>query len=77
MESVENARTKMENNDFEGAVRDLKPLRNWLADYWKMWALLSAAYNRLEQPVEAEEAAGDFSISSLPASLLTVKWWRP
>jgi Flp pilus assembly protein TadD len=32
-------------------------MRNWLADYWKMWALLSSAYNQLEQFQEAEEAA--------------------
>ncbi|HEY0868438.1 MAG TPA: tetratricopeptide repeat protein [Fimbriimonas sp.] len=57
VESVDNARTKMEGGDFETAVRELKPLRNWLADYWKLWALLSSAYNRLEQWSEAEDAA--------------------
>lgn len=57
VESVENARQKMENGDFQGAIRDLKPMRNWLADYWKLWALLSSAYNRTEQFAEAEEAA--------------------
>lgn len=56
-ESVELARTKMEAEDFEGAIRDLKPLRNWLADYWKLWALLSAAYNRTERFEEAEDCA--------------------
>ncbi|MFQ3678113.1 MAG: tetratricopeptide repeat protein, partial [Fimbriimonadaceae bacterium] len=54
---VEAAREKMEAGDYEGALRDLKPLRNWLADYWKMWALLSSAHNHLMQPTEAEEAA--------------------
>lgn len=54
---VEAARQKMEAGDYEGALRDLKPLRNWLADYWKMWALLSSAHNHLMQPTEAEEAA--------------------
>ena len=54
---VETAREKMENGDFEAAIRDLKPLRNWLADYWKMWALLSSAHNRLGQSEEAEDAA--------------------
>lgn len=57
VESVELAEKKINQGDFVGAVRDLKPLRNWLGDYWKLWALLSAAYNRLEQPEEAEEAA--------------------
>ena len=55
-EVVENAGKKMEENDFEGAIRDLKPMRNWLADYWKMWAMLAAAYNRLEQFEDAEDA---------------------
>jgi Flp pilus assembly protein TadD len=57
VESVQLAEKKMNDGDFVGAVRDLKPLRNWLADYWKLWALLSAAYNRLDQPEEAENAA--------------------
>jgi tetratricopeptide (TPR) repeat protein len=57
VEAVESARMKMESGDFESAVRELKPMRNWLADYWKMWALLSAAHNKLEQPEEAEDAA--------------------
>ncbi len=57
-EAVDAARAKMEAGDFEGAVRDLRPLRTWLGDYWKLWALLSAAHNRLEQYAEAEETAG-------------------
>lgn len=57
VESVELAEKKINQGDFIGAIRDLKPLRNWLADYWKLWALLSAAYNRMDQPEEAEEAA--------------------
>lgn len=56
-EAVEAARAKMEAGDFDTAVRELKPLKSWLADYWKLWALLSAAHNRLEQYDEAEEAA--------------------
>ena len=56
-ETVESARAKMDAGDFEGAVRELKPMRNWLADYWKMWALLSAAHNKLGQHDEAEDAA--------------------
>lgn len=56
-ESVENAQKRMSEEDFEGAVRELRPLRNWLADYWKMWALLSAAYNKLNQFEDAEDAA--------------------
>lgn len=56
VEGVAAAQDKLES-DPEGALRDLKPLKNWLADYWKMWALLANCYNRLEQPEEAEEAA--------------------
>jgi Flp pilus assembly protein TadD len=32
-------------------------MRNWLADYWKLWALLAAAYNKTGQFSEAEEAS--------------------
>ncbi len=57
VESVQLAQEKLAAGDAEGAIRDLKPLRNWLADYWKMWAVLSSAYNRLGDHVEAEAAA--------------------
>jgi tetratricopeptide (TPR) repeat protein len=57
VESVENARAKVEAQDFQGAIRDLKPLRNWLADYWKLWALLATSYNQTEQFADAEDAA--------------------
>ncbi|RYG86656.1 tetratricopeptide repeat protein, partial [bacterium] len=56
-EAVEAAREKMQNGDFEGAIRDLKPMRNWLADYWKLWALLSSCQNRTGQFADAEESA--------------------
>jgi Flp pilus assembly protein TadD len=57
VEAVESARAKMETGDFAGAVRDLRPMKNWLADYWKMWYLLSAANNQLQNFTDAEEAA--------------------
>ncbi len=57
VENVQNAEAKMQAEDYEGAIRELKPLRNWLADYWKLWALLAAGYNRLGDGVEAEAAA--------------------
>lgn len=56
-EVVEKAAKKMEEGDFEGAIRDLKPLRNWLADYWKLWAMLAAAHNRLKQWEDAEDCS--------------------
>ncbi|MBI5706503.1 MAG: hypothetical protein HZC36_05885 [Armatimonadetes bacterium] len=68
VEAVEMARKKMDEGDFAGALGLIKPMRNWLADYWKMWFLMSAACNRLalqsagsddagEHAREAEEAA--------------------
>lgn len=57
IESMVSANAKMEQNDFEGALNDLKPLKNWLGDYWKMWAMLGAAHNKLGQFEEAEEAS--------------------
>jgi tetratricopeptide (TPR) repeat protein len=57
VEAVENARKKMEEGDFQGAVRELRPMKNWLADYWKMWFILAAASNQLQQYQDAEEAA--------------------
>lgn len=57
VETVSNAQAKMEAEDFQGALRDLRPMKNWLADYWKMWALLAASLNRVGEFVEAEETA--------------------
>ncbi|MBS1703393.1 MAG: tetratricopeptide repeat protein [Armatimonadetes bacterium] len=57
VESVQLAQEKLANGDAEGAIRDLKPMRNWLADYWKMWAVLSSALNRVGDYEEAEKAA--------------------
>jgi len=57
VESVTNAQAKMQKEDFEGALRDLRPMRNWLADYWKFWATFAAALNHEKQHIEAEESA--------------------
>lgn len=56
-DAVESARAKIESRDFDGAIRDLRPLKNWLSDYWPMWAILSSAHNQLGESVEAEDAA--------------------
>jgi tetratricopeptide (TPR) repeat protein len=56
-EAVEEAKGKIERGDFDGALKDLRPLRNWLADYWKLWALMSTAANQVGLPEEAQEAA--------------------
>lgn len=57
VESVTEAQQKLQEGDADGAVKILKPLRNWLADYWKLWAMLANAYNSLKEFPEAEEAA--------------------
>lgn len=57
VEAVQTAATKAENGDYDGAIRELKPLRNWLADYWKMWVVLASAHNQLKQFADAEQAA--------------------
>lgn len=57
VQAVQSASEKAEAGDFEGAMRELKPVRNWLADYWKVWALLASIHNRLGEHRPAEEAA--------------------
>ncbi|MCW5940423.1 MAG: tetratricopeptide repeat protein [Fimbriimonadaceae bacterium] len=57
VEAVEAAGKKVEAGDYAGAISELKPLRTWLADYWKMWAVLASAYNRAEQFEDAEQAS--------------------
>lgn len=57
VESVKEAQEKITAGDGEGAVKILKPLRNWLADYWKLWALLASAQNTMGEYAEAEESA--------------------
>lgn len=57
VESVQAAAEKLEQGDAQGALDAVKPLRNWLADYWKLWMLVASAHNRLNQWDEAEQAA--------------------
>lgn len=57
VETIANAQKQMEEGDFEGAIRSLKPMRNWLSDYWKLWALLAAAENRAGDHEAAEQTA--------------------
>ena len=56
-EAVQRADEKLAAGDFNGAIKELKPLRNWLADYWKMWAILASAHNRVGEHEEARECA--------------------
>jgi len=57
VESVMNAEQLVQQGDFEGAIRMLKPMRNWLSDYWKMWAVMAAAENRAGKHEDAEQTA--------------------
>ncbi|MCU0316741.1 MAG: tetratricopeptide repeat protein [Fimbriimonadaceae bacterium] len=57
VETVASAQKAAEGGDFEGAVRQLKPMKNWLKNYWKLYAVLAGALNQLGQFGEAEEAA--------------------
>lgn len=56
-EAVQLAAQKVEEGDVEGALRELRPLKTWLGDYWKMWAVIANAYNAAEEWRDAEEAA--------------------
>ncbi|MBI3722131.1 MAG: tetratricopeptide repeat protein [Fimbriimonas ginsengisoli] len=57
VETMESARLKMERREFDKALQELRPLRNWLADYWKLWALLASGNNVIGNYPEAEDAA--------------------
>lgn len=57
VEAFLSAAERAEQGDAEGALKELKPLRNWLADYWKMWLLLASLHNRMGEHMPAEEAA--------------------
>jgi tetratricopeptide (TPR) repeat protein len=57
IELVNAATKKAEEGDFAAALKDLKPLRQWLADYWKLWVLLAQLHNQLGEHLPAEEAA--------------------
>lgn len=56
-EAVNQAASKAEKGDFDGAVKELKPLRQWLADYWKLWMVLASAQNQLSQYADAEQSS--------------------
>ncbi|QYK52761.1 MAG: hypothetical protein KF824_10910 [Fimbriimonadaceae bacterium] len=56
-DAVRDASIKAENADYEGAIKDLKPLRQWLGDYWKLWMVLASCYNQVSEFADAEEAS--------------------
>lgn len=57
VEILESANKMAEAGDVQGAIKELKPLRNWLADYWKLWVFLASLHNRAKEFGPAEEAA--------------------
>lgn len=57
VEAVQSATEKAEKGQFKEAYEELKTLKTWLADYWKLWAILASVLNQLEMWEEAEKAA--------------------
>jgi Flp pilus assembly protein TadD len=57
IETIMKAQQKMEAEDFNGAIQDLEPVAQWMPDYWKVWAMLSTLYNRVQRFKDAENAA--------------------
>ena len=56
-EAVESATKRAEGGDYEGALNELAPLKTWLADYWKLWAVMASVLNQTNRFQEAEGAA--------------------
>lgn len=56
-EAVESAGQKVSEGHFDAALGELRPLKNWLNDYWKLWLVVASAANRAGQHEEAEDAA--------------------
>jgi Flp pilus assembly protein TadD len=57
IEPIIRAQEKIEAEDFQGAIADLESVSNWMPDYWKVWAMLSTLYNRVQRFSDAENAA--------------------
>lgn len=56
VEAVKNAADKAQAGDAQAAVTELRGLKNWLADYWKFWAVFANALNQVGAHDEAEDA---------------------
>jgi tetratricopeptide (TPR) repeat protein len=57
VEAVDAAAKKLQDGDADGALKELKPLKNWLGDFFELWMHLADAYNRVGDYKEAENAA--------------------
>ncbi len=55
LESYTEALAKMESGNMEAALQLLRPLKNWLPDYWKVWALLTNCLISSKNFDEAEQ----------------------
>lgn len=56
VEAVKNAADKAQAGEGQAAVAELRGLKNWLADYWKFWAVFANALNQTGSHEEAEDA---------------------
>ncbi|MBS1712937.1 MAG: tetratricopeptide repeat protein [Armatimonadetes bacterium] len=56
VEAVEAGAKKLEEGDPQGALRELKPLKTWMSDFWELWMHLANAHNQVGEYKEAEEA---------------------
>jgi tetratricopeptide (TPR) repeat protein len=54
---MQRAQEHMEKEEFKLAIDDLEPMKEWMQDYWKLWAMLSTLYNRTQRFEDAEAAA--------------------
>jgi tetratricopeptide (TPR) repeat protein len=57
IEVIAKAQELAQKEDWEGALKELTPLKAWLADYWKLWAALAGMHNRAGHYEEAEVAS--------------------
>ncbi len=57
VEAVASAAQKLQEGDAESALKELKPLKNWLSDYFELWMYLADALNRVGEYKEAEQSA--------------------
>lgn len=55
--AVQSATEKADKGAYKDALDELLPLKTWLADYWKLWAILASVLNSLGEFSQAEHAA--------------------
>ncbi len=55
LEAYTEALQKADEGKYEESIQLLRPLKNWLTDYWKVWALLSDCLIKTKNHDEAEK----------------------